>query len=228
MARFRFTLIGLLGAMVVVAVGLVALRSPTPLAAACVHSAALAAIALALVGAFLARPAARPAWIGFVLCAAVYYFAAFGPGVSDTIRPRLVTTLVLQKWEAAASPAGVAPSPAPMPIPPPPARAIMGMGMAAPTPTPAQASSVTSLTVTTTGTTTLRATPTVFSFVGPGMYQELSDFQSIGHSLFCLVAGGLGLIVAWTRLFGKKDAVVEKVLPADPAGTRGSPPADAS
>lgn len=107
MARPRLSIAGLLGSVVIAAVGFAALHNASPLWAGFVVLAAVALLALAVLGAVYRRGAKRAFWLGFDLFGAGYLFVAFdlllgGPlppskWNPESMRYPLLTTLVLRR-----------------------------------------------------------------------------------------------------------------------------------
>jgi hypothetical protein len=77
--RYRFTLAALMGSLVLVAVGLAALRSPTAVWASLVILVALGTICGATVGAILRRGSDRRAWLGFAVFGWAYFLLTLSP-----------------------------------------------------------------------------------------------------------------------------------------------------
>jgi hypothetical protein len=96
----RFTIAGLMGLVVVVAVGVAALRFASELWAGVLLMLTLAVLGAAVL-AFHERTGARRAWCrGFALFGWGYLALAMGPWASDTIAPRLPTTRGLDTFYA--------------------------------------------------------------------------------------------------------------------------------
>ena len=79
MRAVRFSIAGLMGVVLIAAIGLAALRSQSPAWAGMLLLTTLAAFCVALVGAFCRRGAARGGWIGFAVFGWGYMSAAFWP-----------------------------------------------------------------------------------------------------------------------------------------------------
>ena len=77
MRAVRFSIAGLMGVVLVAAIGLAALRSQSQIWAGVLLLSTLAAFCVALVGAFCRRGAARGGWIGFAVFGWSYMSAAF-------------------------------------------------------------------------------------------------------------------------------------------------------
>jgi hypothetical protein len=95
-----------------VAVGLAALKYPTPLAASALATLLQGSLAVALLGAVLRRGPRRAFWVGFAVCGGAYALLAFDLSPSPaTPRPQLVTVelLVLLKASLAGEPAATLP-----------------------------------------------------------------------------------------------------------------------
>jgi hypothetical protein len=79
MRSVRFSIAGLMFVVLVTAIALAALRSPSQIWAGVLLLATLAALCIALVGAFCRSGPARGGWIGFAVFGWVYMGAAFEP-----------------------------------------------------------------------------------------------------------------------------------------------------
>jgi hypothetical protein len=92
----RFSILGLMAFLVVAAIGLAALRNANDLWAGMLLLLALAAVAIAMMGAVILRCGERNWWAGFAFFGGGYLAVAVGPWLSDTFQPRLGTTHVLR------------------------------------------------------------------------------------------------------------------------------------
>jgi hypothetical protein len=102
----RFSIAGLMGLVVVVAVGVAALRFATELWAGILLMLTLGALGAAVL-AFHERTGARRAWWrGFALFGWGYVVLALGPWASEWIAPGLPTTIALDGLYARSHPAG--------------------------------------------------------------------------------------------------------------------------
>jgi hypothetical protein len=91
----RFSIASLLSTVAIFAVGLACLMfASTPWAGA-VLSVTLGILTLALLGVGYRRGERRAFWVGFALCGWAYMALSSGPWFTDYIRPRLVTTSLL-------------------------------------------------------------------------------------------------------------------------------------
>lgn len=90
--RGRVSIAGLMGAIVVIAVGTAALRSASPRWASAVFTLTLGVLATAVLGARYARRQRRPFWAGFALFGWGYATLAFGPWFSEHVGSKLLTT----------------------------------------------------------------------------------------------------------------------------------------
>ena len=96
MRSVRFSIAGLMGVVLLTAIGLAALRSPSETWAGVLLLATLAALCIALVGAICRTGAQRGGWIGFAVFGWVYLGAAFEP---YELWPKLPTQSLLE-WLA--------------------------------------------------------------------------------------------------------------------------------
>ena len=92
----RFSIRSLAAFIVVAAIGLAALRDASDLWAGMLLLLALAAIAIAMMGAVILRGGERYWWAGFAFFGGGYLAVSVGPWLSDTFEPRLGTTHVLR------------------------------------------------------------------------------------------------------------------------------------
>lgn len=95
MRRPRFSIGGLMAAVLVAGVGLAALRSASPLWGRLVFTAALAAVGLAALAALVAGGRRRAFAAGFVLFGGGALLLHFGPWCRAEVRPYLATTALL-------------------------------------------------------------------------------------------------------------------------------------
>jgi hypothetical protein len=89
----RFSIAGLMGIVLVTAIGLAALRSSSETWTGVLLLATLGAFGIALVGAFCRSGSARGGWIGFAVFGWIYMSAAFWP---DVRWPKLPTQSLLE------------------------------------------------------------------------------------------------------------------------------------
>jgi hypothetical protein len=86
-------------AVLVVAVGLAALRTPTPLIASLIFTATVAILATAVLGALARGGAARRGWAGLAVFGWTYLGIAFGPGAgSNGVTPPPFPTMALYSY----------------------------------------------------------------------------------------------------------------------------------
>jgi hypothetical protein len=104
----RFSIRALMAFVVASAVGLAALRSANGLWAAILLTLALVAVGAAVLGALILREGPRYGWAGFAVFSGGYLILAVGPGLSDAFKPHLGTTYLLNyvksRVEAALAP----------------------------------------------------------------------------------------------------------------------------
>jgi hypothetical protein len=77
MSRFRFSLTTFLVVVTLVAIGLAAMTSQSPLVTSLAYTAFVVLLCLASVGAFVAAADKRPFWLGFAIFGWTYWFAEF-------------------------------------------------------------------------------------------------------------------------------------------------------
>ena len=92
----RFSILSIMAFIVVAAIGLAALRNANDLWAGMLLLLALAAVAIAMMGAVILRGGERYWWAGFAFFGGGYLAVAVGPWLSDTFQPQLGTTQVLR------------------------------------------------------------------------------------------------------------------------------------
>ncbi len=95
MMRARFSIRGLMLAIVLLAMGFAALRTPSPFWGNVWFSVALAGVTLAVPAAVCTRDADKAFWCGFAVCGWVYFVASVGPWISSETSYQLLTTTVL-------------------------------------------------------------------------------------------------------------------------------------
>jgi hypothetical protein len=93
--RLRFSIRAVMGLVLIVAVGVAALRYPTDLVASLVLSATVLLVGVAILGAIFRRGAPRAFYAGAALFGLGYLVLAFGPWCETAVRPKLVTTRLL-------------------------------------------------------------------------------------------------------------------------------------
>ncbi len=79
MKRSRLSILGMMAVIVLIAVALAALRSPTILGASLIFTATVAFLATAVLGAIARRGRARVAWAGVAVFGWAYLAMSFGP-----------------------------------------------------------------------------------------------------------------------------------------------------
>src|SRR5690348_13036383 len=104
--RLGFSIASLLAAIIFCGVGLAALRSATGWWASGVFTATLLGLALAAVYAVHRRGTRRAFWSAFVAFGSGYMLLAFCPGCETSIRPRLLTTRLLDALSPIVHPGG--------------------------------------------------------------------------------------------------------------------------
>jgi uncharacterized membrane protein len=90
----RVSIAGLMGCIVVVAVGTAALLTASALSASLVFTLTLCVFLTAILGMTYRRGAARAFWVGFVLFGGSYLIASFGPWFEMAVEPHLLTSRV--------------------------------------------------------------------------------------------------------------------------------------
>jgi hypothetical protein len=95
MKRFRVSIAGLMAMIVFAAIGIAALRYPTPLAASLLLTATLTILAVATLAAVFRRGDARAFWAGFAVAGWGYLGLCYGPLADPRVHQRLATTALL-------------------------------------------------------------------------------------------------------------------------------------
>ena len=179
MRSHRFSIAGLMGVVLLAAIGLAALRTPSETWAGIVLLATLAALGIASVGAICLRGASRAGFLGFAVFGWIYMAAAFPP---YGVWPKLPTQSLLEQ---------LAPRIAGIKGPFPPAGGMRRYGGGGMRSIGASSGDSGSSTGGFRGQVTAR---------GPGAAAAEHFFQ-IGHCLFALLAASLGAVLSrW--LFG--------------------------
>lgn len=96
MNRIRVSIAGIMVFVLVSALGVAALRSPTPLWAGGVFTLALAGLGLAAPGMLYRKGGRRAFWVGFAAFGWGYWIVSLSPWVGEVVQPRLITTFALQ------------------------------------------------------------------------------------------------------------------------------------
>lgn len=230
--RMRFSIAGLMGFVLVAAVGFGGLKAANPQWAGVCFSLTAATLILAILNAIHAQGKDRAYWAGFAIAGWAYLAIAFGPfGDGQGTRPPLLTTQLFERIEPLFHPAPptvswtttytTSLSTSPYPSVPiqlsagvydatimqvaPPAPPATTAGATAPAPVPAPAT----LPIT-------YFTPTTIAYAN----QTLPHFIQVGHSLAALLAGMLGgLCSIW--LFARRqrreaESAAPEVSPSSP------------
>jgi hypothetical protein len=96
MGRFRVSISGLMVAVLIAAVGLAALRAPTPLSASLIFTATVLLLATATLQALAGGGVAKRCWTGLAVFGWAYLLIAFGPGArSNGVTPPPFPTMAL-------------------------------------------------------------------------------------------------------------------------------------
>ena len=95
MKHIRISIAQVMGLVIFMAVGIAALRSPTPLAASALLTFTLAALAFASLAAVCLRINSRAYWIGFAIMGWGYLAMSYGPLSDARLSRRLATTLLI-------------------------------------------------------------------------------------------------------------------------------------
>jgi hypothetical protein len=91
----RFSILGLMGFVIWSAIGLAALRNASDLWGGIMFQTALAAAGIAALGAVILRDRARSWCGGFAFFGGGYLVLAFAPGFAEQVEPKLATTYLL-------------------------------------------------------------------------------------------------------------------------------------
>jgi hypothetical protein len=95
MNRARFSIRGLMLAIVLMAAAFAALRTPSPFWANAWFSIALAGVTLAVPAALCTRDRERAFWCGFATCGWVYFLVSLGPWIHRETSFQLISTTAL-------------------------------------------------------------------------------------------------------------------------------------
>jgi hypothetical protein len=90
--KFRFSLLALMGLVLLAALGCAALRYASPVWASCLFTVGLISVLFSGTAAFCAEPMSRPFWIGATLCGGGYLLWAFW--LDATVGPPLANTML--------------------------------------------------------------------------------------------------------------------------------------
>lgn len=224
---YRVTIGGTLLVVVVLGVGLAALRSSSPVWASAIYSAAIAAVVFAMLGGIFRRGPARAFWSGFAIVGGIYLVLSCGPWLESTVGNQLVTTAALELFYAAIEPPSPPASMGGMGggmmsgyggmggMPGMPGMGGAGMGMGGPGGMMPGGGGWVGPAVTTANESKLRIQWRIWSqprheadhlliIWNVASLQSSLTYQRIGHSLFALLFGLLGGLTA--RWFRGKDA----------------------
>src|SRR5438270_8186539 len=100
MSRPRFSIAGLMFVVLLIAVGVAALRSASQLWAGMIFTLTLALLGVAVIGVIYRRGARRAFWLGATLFGGGYLIVSFGPWFATEVRPYLVTSALLDALDA--------------------------------------------------------------------------------------------------------------------------------
>ena len=87
MRRFRFSVAGLMAVILLLAVGMAALRDPAELWASVIFTAAVTLFAASVIGAMAHRGARRFIWAGLAVFGWAYLVISFGPWPGNAVGP---------------------------------------------------------------------------------------------------------------------------------------------
>ncbi len=93
--RFHTSVAGLVGSVVLIAVGIATLQNASSPWASVAFSVALSVLTVALIGVVCRRGERHAFWVGFSLCGWIYLALSSGPGLATSVRPNLVTAKLL-------------------------------------------------------------------------------------------------------------------------------------
>lgn len=95
MRASRLSISGLMLAVVLIGLGLAALARPSVIASNSAFTVALASLGVATLGVVLARGPRRVGWGGYLFFAGGYLALSLGPWLAHSIRPHLITSVLL-------------------------------------------------------------------------------------------------------------------------------------
>lgn len=95
MKRIRFSLAGLMGLVLIAAIGIAALRSASPAWAGSMLLLTLALFGISVLGTVYRREGKRAFWLGWCLFSGGYLAVAFAPWWGEEIKPALPTSAIL-------------------------------------------------------------------------------------------------------------------------------------
>jgi hypothetical protein len=87
MRQFRFSVAALMAVIVLLAVGMAALRDPTTLWASAIFTAAVTLFAASVIGAMAHRGGTRLSWAGMSIFGWIYLIISFGPWPGNAVEP---------------------------------------------------------------------------------------------------------------------------------------------
>jgi len=214
MKRMRFSIAGLMGFVVVFALGFAALKAADETWSSVCYTLVLTAMIVAILNAVQSRGKARAYWVGFAVAGSAYAGLVFGTiGPFRVTPPRLLTESLFDRLEAAINPntvyfalgrTTITPMP-PVSVATPP----MSPGPVPVATPPAPVAPVKPATPPT-AVVTLPTPLFMPTAIMPRVY-----FMQIAHSLTALLLGLLGGIYsAW--LFGRRERREAGVSPSSP------------
>jgi hypothetical protein len=220
----RFSIGSLLTLIAIFAVGLAALRSPSPLWASTTYTVAAVAIVAGVSNAILGRGARRAYWIGFALFGGAYFYLTHGSNrlVTETMLDLLYPRVIRQLPQATLFTLSAQPAFAPTPVPPgqmvaPPPTSVGTFQVAVYAPPQVSIAPVSISPAVSAWDHWTKpdrnvgeyATPTDFS----ARFSSVS-FRQIGHSLAALLAATLGgVFVRWRYEMNSKTCGSSEVEP---------------
>ena len=210
MKRLRFSLLGLLGVIALIAVACAALRSASEIWGSAAFTLTVAALFVALVGVIFRQRASRAFWGGFALLGWGYLLLVFGPWFKDNVSQQLLTTKLLDYlqpklqrstttpavfstpvtaagvngWTASGIPASGIPWPA-----------NTGAGVA-PANTDLDGDGIPDVYVTRTAPAPTWTSPTTFTTMAAITLPSPQHFMQVGHSLWALLIASAGGLLA--------------------------------
>jgi hypothetical protein len=95
MKRFRLSVAALMGVVLLLALGMAALRANTDIWASAMFTAAVSLFSVAIIAAMAIRGSARFTWMGMAVFGWIYLVISFGPWPGSTTEPPPLITSVL-------------------------------------------------------------------------------------------------------------------------------------
>ncbi len=189
----QFTILGLMGLVLSTAVAFAALRGPNDVWASGLELLTLTLIGAAVLGVVHKRGKSRAKWLGFALFCGCYHLLASGPWIGEQARPKLPTTLLLDRVQQKIEPneAFVI-------------NAQTSLGPANPNAWVQYSGIYTSTAVTQPNVN--QNLQYVIGSAGPGLSgfwtttavrANREPFQRVGHALFAIVFGLVGMLISW-------------------------------